>query len=127
MTPACRLDTQSEQNCPLRSVHDKPRRLIDPGSEWRLHRWWFDQSAMGDLLGEDYERVEKNALYRCLDKVLEHKQALFGHLTERWRDLFGAKFDVLLYDLTSTYFESSPPRDEQDKRSVRTACKWSSR
>ena len=81
-------------------------RLIDPGSEWRLHRLWFENSAMGDLLGEDYSLVEKNALYRCLDKVLEHKTALFGHLTERWQDLFQAKFDVLLYDLTSTYFES---------------------
>ena len=91
-------------------------RLIDPGSEWRLHRLWFDQSAMGDLLGEDYALVEKNALYRCLDKVLEHRQALFSHLTERWQGLFGAKFDVLLYDLTSTYFESSRPDDENDKR-----------
>jgi len=90
--------------------------LIDPGSEWRLHRLWFDRSAMGDLLGEDYSVVEKNALYRCLDKVLEHKQALFSHLTERWQGLFGAKFDVLLYDLTSTYFESSRPADENDKR-----------
>ena len=91
-------------------------RLIDPGSEWRLHRLWFDRSAMGDLLGEDFALVEKNALYRCLDKVLEHKPALFSHLTERWQDLFGAKFDVLLYDLTSTYFESSRPDDENDKR-----------
>lgn len=91
-------------------------RLIDPGSEWRLHRLWFEQSAMGDLLGEDYSVVEKNGLYRCLDKVLEHKAALFGHLTERWQGLFGARFDVLLYDLTSTYFESSPPADQNDKR-----------
>src|SRR5256885_9846560 len=91
-------------------------RLIDPGSEWRLHRLWFDTSAMGDLLGEDYALVEKNALYRCLDKVLEHRPALFSHLTERWQGLFGAKFDVLLYDLTSTYFESSRPADENDKR-----------
>ena len=91
-------------------------RLIDPGSEWRLHRLWFDRSAMGDLLGEDYSVVEKNALYRCLDKVLEHKQALFSHLTERWQGLFAAKFDVLLYDLTSTYFESSQPADDNDKR-----------
>jgi len=91
-------------------------RLIDPGSEWRLHRLWFDQSAMGDLLGEDYSLVEKNALYRCLDKVLKHKPALFSHLTERWQGLFGAKFDVLLYDLTSTYFESSGPADKNDKR-----------
>ena len=86
-------------------------RLIDPGSEWRLHRLWFEQSAMGDLLGEDYALVEKNALYRCLDKVLAHKHDLFGHLQRRWQDLFGARFDVLLYDLTSTYFESDPPAD----------------
>jgi len=91
-------------------------RLMDPGSEWRLHRLWFEQSAMGDLLGRDFSLVEKNALYRTLDRLLEHKRALFSHLQERWRDLFGAKFDVLLYDLTSTYFESVPPEDEKDKR-----------
>jgi transposase len=91
-------------------------RLIDPGSEWRLHRLWFEQSAMGDLLGEDYSLVEKNALYRCLDKVLSHKTALFNHLQQRWQDLFGAQFEVLLYDLTSTYFESDPPLDDNDKR-----------
>jgi transposase len=91
-------------------------RLIDPGSEWRLHRQWFENSAMGDLLDGDYSLVEKNALYRCLDKVLEHKSALFGHLRERWQDLFQAKFDVLLYDLTSTYFESPAPSNPKDKR-----------
>ena len=91
-------------------------RLIDPGSEWRLHRQWFEQSAMADLLGEDYALVAKNALYRCLDKLLPHKAALFSHLRARWQDLFAAKFDVLLYDLTSTYFESPPPDDETDKR-----------
>ena len=91
-------------------------RLIDPGSEWRLHRLWFEQSAMADLLGGDYALAEKNALYRCLDKLLEHKTALFSHLRERWQDLFGARFEVLLYDLTSTYFESPPPEDEADKR-----------
>jgi len=79
-------------------------RLIDPGSEWRLHRQWFEQSAMGDLLGEDYSLVEKNVLYRCLDRVLEHKEGLFSHLRQRWQDLFEARFEVLLYDLTSTYF-----------------------
>jgi transposase len=91
-------------------------RLIDPGSEWRLHRQWFEQSAMGDLLGADYGLVEIHALYRCLDKLLEHKTALFDHLRQRWQDLFGAGFEVLLYDLTSTYFESSQPDDEDDKR-----------
>jgi hypothetical protein len=81
-------------------------RLIDPGSEWRLHRQWFEQSAMADLLGEDYAPVAKNALYRCLDKLLPDKAALFSHLRARWQDLFAATFEVLLYDLTSTYFES---------------------
>jgi transposase len=91
-------------------------RLIDPGSEWRLHRLWFERSAMGDLLGADYGLVEITALYRCLDKLLQHKTALFDHLRQRWQDLFGARFEVLLYDLTSTYFESSLPDDENDKR-----------
>jgi hypothetical protein len=91
-------------------------RLIDPGSEWRLHRLWFERSAMADLLGADDALVEKNALYRCLDKLLEHKAALCSHLRERWQDLFGAGFEVLLYDLTSTYFESPPPDDKDDKR-----------
>ena len=84
-------------------------RLIDPGSEWRLHRDWYDNSAMGDLLGAGFELVEIHKLYECLDKLLVHKQALFDHLTQRWKDLFNVKFDVLLYDLTSTYFESDPP------------------
>jgi transposase len=80
-------------------------RLIDPGSEFRLHRQWFDRSAMGELLGEDFAVAEKNRLYRCLDRILEHKQELFAHLRQRWADLFGAEFEVLLYDLTSTYIE----------------------
>jgi transposase len=84
-------------------------RLLDPGSEWRLHRQWFEQSAMGDLLGEDLRVAEPATLYRCLDKLIEHKTALFTYLTEQWRTLFGVRFDVLLYDLTSTYFESDPP------------------
>jgi len=91
-------------------------RLLEPGSEWRLHRLWFDQSAMGDLLGEDFSISAKDTLYRCLDRLVEHKEALFGFLRERWSDLFGVKFDVLLYDLTSTYFESDPPFPEEDKR-----------
>lgn len=91
-------------------------RLIDPGSEWRLHREWFDKSAMADLLGADYRLAADDTLYRCLDQLLAHKTALFSHLQERWRDLFAAQFDVLLYDLTSTYFESDPPFPEGDKR-----------
>lgn len=91
-------------------------RLIEPGSEWRLHRLWFDQSALADILGEDFGIAEKDTLYRCLDKLVEHKAAMFSHLKERWASLFGAKYDVLLYDLTSTYFESNPPFGEKDKR-----------
>ena len=91
-------------------------RLIDPGSEWRLHREWFDKSAMSDLLGGDYRLAADDTLYRCLDQLIEHKPALFRHLQERWKDLFNACFDVLLYDLTSTYFESDPPFAQADKR-----------
>ena len=91
-------------------------RLIDPGSEWRLHRQWFEQSAMGDLLGEDFSVVEIHKLYECLALVLEHQAAWFDHLTQRWKDLFNAPFDILLGDLTSTYFESQPPFGEGDKR-----------
>jgi transposase len=91
-------------------------RLIDPGSEWRLHRQWFQNSAMADLLDEDFSLAQKDNLYRCLDKVLAHRPALFQHLRQRWADLFGAKFEVLLYDLTSTYFESEPAFPEGDKR-----------
>jgi Transposase DDE domain len=98
--------------------------LMAPGSEWRLHRHWYEQSALGDLLGEDLGLVQIDKLYRCLDKVLPHKQALFSFLRQRWQDLFNADFDVLLYDLTSTYFESDPPASgkrrygySRDKRS----------
>jgi DDE family transposase len=80
-------------------------RLIAPGSEWRLHRQWFGNSAMADLLGADFGLAEEHKLYACHDLLLEHKDALFSHLVGRWRDLFNADFDVLLYDLTSTYFE----------------------
>lgn len=89
-------------------------RLIDPGSEWRLHRHWFDHSAMGDLLGEDFAIAHSHTLYRCLDHLVEHKKALFSYLQERWRGLFNASFEILLYDLTSTYFECEPP--EHGKR-----------
>src|SRR5437868_9108088 len=91
-------------------------RLLAPGSEWRVHREWFERSAMADLLGEDLGLAEIHKLYRCHDRLLEHKQALFDHLVGRWRDLFNISFDVLLYDLTSTYFEADPPFPEGDKR-----------
>jgi hypothetical protein len=91
-------------------------RLIAPGSEWRLHREWYGRTALADLLGSDERLADPRVLYECHDRLLAHKEALFTHLTGRWRDLFNATFEVLLYDLTSTYFESDPPLDENDKR-----------
>jgi transposase len=91
-------------------------RLLDPGSEWRLYRHWFEHSAMADLLGADLELAEIHKLYECHERLLEHKAELFTHLTGRWQDLFNARFEVLLYDLTSTYFESDPPFGQEDKR-----------
>ena len=98
-------------------------RLIDPGSDWRLHRHWYQHSALRDLLGTD-RVIPSDTLYRCLDKLVAHKRAFFSFLRARWTTLFDARFDVLLYDLTSTYFESDPPFDDKrrfgysrDKRS----------
>ena len=82
--------------------------LIDPGSEWRLHRHWYGHSAMRDLLGSPMAAIAGDTLYRCLDKLAGHKRAFFSFLRDRWETLFDARFDVLLYDLTSTYFESDP-------------------
>jgi DDE family transposase len=91
-------------------------RLIAPGAEWRLHREWYGRSALADLLGYDAALAESHKLYRCHDRLLAHKAAVFDHLVERWRDLFNASFDLLLYDLTSTYFEADPPFADEDKR-----------
>jgi transposase len=102
-------------------------RLIDPGSEFRLHRHWFDRSAMDVLLGQDFAVAEKDRLYRCLDRVLEHKQDLFVHLQQRWKDLFDAEFDLLLYDLTSTYVEGEAEQNPKARygysRDKRPDCK----
>ncbi|MFN0170959.1 MAG: IS1634 family transposase [Bryobacteraceae bacterium] len=102
-------------------------RLIDPGSEFRVHRQWFDQSAMDVLLGQDFAVAEKDRLYRCLDRVLEHKRDLFVHLQRRWKDLFAAEFDLLLYDLTSTYVEGAAEQNPKAKygysRDGRPDCK----
>lgn len=91
-------------------------RLLDPGSEWRLHRDWFKNSALADLLGEDDSVAAKNTLYRCLDKLLEHKEQMFSFLKMQWNELFKASYDVLLYDLTSTYFECDPPEEANGLR-----------
>jgi transposase len=102
-------------------------RLIDPGSEFRVHRQWFDQSAMDVLLGVDFAVAEKDRLYRCLDRILDHRQELFQHLQQRWKTLFDAQFDVLLYDLTSTYVEGAAALNPKAKhgysRDGRPDCK----
>ena len=91
-------------------------RLIDPGSEWRRHRDGCLGNALSDWLDKDFARVAKDNTYRCLDRLLAHKTERFTFLQARWKDLFGATFDVLLYDLTSTCFESHPPFPDGDKR-----------
>jgi transposase len=91
-------------------------RLLEPGSEFRVHRQWFDQTAMAELLGTDFAVAEKDRLYRCLDRLLDHKQELFQHLQQRWQDLFATQFEVLFYDLTSTYFEGEAEEIPQAKR-----------
>lgn len=91
-------------------------RLLSPGSEWRLHRQWFATTALGDLLGVDARAVPDDTLYRCHDLLLPLKEELFSHLKQRWSDLFGARYEVVRYDLTSTYFECDVPSDETDSR-----------
>ena len=81
----------------------------------RLHRHWLDHSALADRLGADFSLVEIHRLYQCHDLLLAHKTSLFDHLTKCWRTLYRAKFEVHLYELTSTYFESNPPADPADK------------
>lgn len=110
--PPGRKDTHWDQVLQLLVVY----RLLDPGSEWRLHRQWFDGSAMADLLGSDYSLAEIHKLYEVQDLLLAHKKALFSHLQERWKDLFNARFEILLYDLTSTYFECNPPETSDGLR-----------
>jgi transposase len=101
-------------------------RLLDPGSEFRVHRQWYLSTAMDALLGTDFAVAEKDRLYRCLDRVLEHKQELFLWLRQKWADLFQADFEVLLYDLTSTYFEGAMEQNSKAKyghsRDQRTDC-----
>ena len=91
-------------------------RLLEPGSEFRVHRHWFVESAMDALLEADFAVAGKDRLYRCLDRIVEHKQELFVWLKQKWAELFQADFEVLLYDLTSTYFEGDMEECEMAKR-----------
>ena len=110
--PVSREGTDWEKILRLLTIY----RLLSPGSEWRLHRHWFSTTALPDLLGVDERAAQDDTLYRCLDLLLPHKEELFGHLRQRWSDLFAPRFEVLLYDLTSTYFECAVPSDEADPR-----------
>jgi transposase len=91
-------------------------RLLEPGSEFRVHRHWFVESGMDVLLEEDFSVAGKDRLYRCLDRILEHKAELFVWLRQKWAELFAADFEVLLYDLTSTYFEGEMEGNEKARR-----------
>ena len=103
------------------------RQLVAPGSKWHLHRRWFLSSAMDQLLEEDFAVAAKNRLYQCLDRLDQHRAALFTHLQGRWKDLFGATYDLLLYDLTSTYFEGemeqAPKAKHGYSRDKRSDCR----
>ena len=91
-------------------------RLVAPSSEFHVHRQWFLSTAMDELLQVDFAVAEKDRLYRCLDRLVEHKQDLFVWLRKKWSDLFHADFEVLLYDLTSTYFEGEMEHNPKAKR-----------
>jgi len=80
-------------------------RLIKPGAEFYIHQHWFDQTAMDVLLDCDFTVAQKNRLYQCLDKILPYKDELCAYLKHQWETLFDIDYEVLLYDLTSTYFE----------------------
>jgi hypothetical protein len=103
------------------------RQLVAPGSKWHPHRRWFVCSAMDQLLDQDFAVAAKNRLYECLDRIDEHRAALFTHLQARWKDLFGATYDLLLYDLTSTYFEGemeqAPKAKHGYSRDKRSDCR----
>ena len=80
-------------------------RLCNPGSELSVHEKWYPKAGMSLLLDCDDAVAEKDRLYRRLDRLVEHKEGLEGHLKRKWGELFAADFEVLLYDLTNTYFE----------------------
>ena len=106
-------------------------RLIDPGSEWRLHRQWFEQSAMADLLGEDFGLAQKDKLYRCLDKLLAHKTDLFsfaaalGDAVRCQVRRAALRFDQHVFRVRSARIRQAALW-LQPGQAVRTACRWSS-
>ncbi|MGB9612548.1 MAG: IS1634 family transposase [Bryobacteraceae bacterium] len=91
-------------------------RLLDPGSEFHVHRQWYVGLAMDGLLETSFAVADKDRLYRCLDRVLAYEQELFVFLKQKWADLFAADFEVLLSDLTSTYFEGEMEQNPKARR-----------
>src|SRR5437660_2028909 len=91
-------------------------RLCAPGSELAIEQRWYPGTALDDLLGIEEGKINDTRLYRCLDRILPHKTRLERHLKERYGALFGAEFDVLLYDLTSTYVEGAAEKNPMMRR-----------
>src|SRR6202162_2658851 len=91
-------------------------RLCAPGSELAIEQRWYPSTALDDLLEIEEGKVNDTRLYRCLDRILPHKTKLERHLKDRYGALFGAEFDVLLYDLTSTYVEGAAEKNPMVRR-----------
>jgi len=91
-------------------------RLCAPGSELAIEQRWYPSTALDDLLEIEAGKINDTRLYRCLDRLLPHKTKLERHLKERYGALFGAEFDVLLYDLTSTYVEGAAENNPMVRR-----------
>jgi transposase len=91
-------------------------RLCDPSSELHLAEQVYESSAMSELLGVPVDKVNDDRLYRALDQLLPHKEALERHLKQKLGELFPLDYDLLLYDVTSTYFEGNADRNELAQR-----------
>ena len=91
-------------------------RFCAPSSELRIAEFWYGKTALDDLLGVAPEKVNDDPLYRALDALLPHKDALFGHFQKVYGELFGTTFDIFLYDITSTYFEGQAQGNPQAQR-----------
>jgi transposase len=91
-------------------------RLCHPSSELAIAESWYEKTALEDLLGIPVEKMNDDRLYRGLDRLLPHKDAICKHLQGRYAEWFGSKFDFLFYDITSTYFEGQCPHNDQARR-----------
>jgi transposase len=91
-------------------------RLCAPGSELAIEQRWYPATALDDLLGIEEGKINDTRLYRCLDRLLPHKTKLEQHLKDQYGALFGAEFDLLLYDLTSTYVEGAAEKNAMMRR-----------